>query len=73
VTAESNDAEFFEQIETALHALESGRFAEAARRAGELLGQHPGNGPLRLVLCRAAAAVLEDGKGFEIVWTPPGK
>jgi len=73
VTAESGDADFFHQSEAALVALEEGRFAEAARRAGGLLGERPGNGPLQLVLSRAAAAILEDGKGFEIVWTPPGK
>jgi adenylate cyclase len=72
-TADSGDAEFFQASEAALVALEEQRFPEAARMAGELLGRHPGDGPLQLVLSRAAVAILEDGKGFDPVWTPPGK
>lgn len=65
--------EFFRESEAALKALETGRFAEAARTAGGLLGRFPGDGPLQLILSRAANAILEDGKGFDPVWIPPGK
>lgn len=66
-------AAFFRESEAALAALEQMQFAEAARTAGGLLGRVPGDGPLQLILSRAANAILEDGKGFDPVWTPPGK
>lgn len=73
VVTSDGDPDFFRESEAALTALEGKRFPEAARLAGELLGRHPGDGPLQLILSRAAAAILEDGKGFDPVWTPPGK
>ncbi len=66
-------AGFFAESEAALDALESKRFADAARTAGGLLGRYPGDGPLQLILSRAAAAILDDGKDFNPDWTPPGK
>jgi adenylate cyclase len=65
--------EFFQASEEALNVLEKRNFALAARRAGELLGQHRGDGPLLLVLSRAAEALRNDGEGFDPVWMPPGK
>jgi adenylate cyclase len=65
--------EFFAASEAALTALETKRFAEAARMAGTLLGTHQGDGPLQLILSRAAAMLMDDGTEFDPVWTPPGK
>ena len=65
--------EFFEASEAALDALEQRRFAEAARLAGTLLGKHNGDGPLQLILSRAAQMLMDDGTTFDAVWSPPGK
>jgi adenylate cyclase len=64
---------FFAASQGALEALEAGRFAEAARAAGTLLTANAGDGPLLLVLARAADALVRGGVGFDAVWTPPGK
>jgi adenylate cyclase len=64
--------EFFRASESALDALEAGEFALAARRAGALLGDHPGDGPLLLVLARSAQMLMQGGP-FDAVWEPPGK
>ncbi len=66
-------AAFLAESEGALDALEAGRFAEAARRAGALLGQEGGDGPLQLVLSRAAASLIGGAEPFDPVWAPPGK
>jgi adenylate cyclase len=66
-------AGFFRDSEAALDALEHQRFAEAARMAGTLLGSHPGDGPLLLVLSRAAAVLAGTDEKFDSVWVPPGK
>ena len=65
--------EFFCASEAALDALEAGAFADAARRAGVLLPDYPGDGPLLLVLSRASTALVNRGAGFDPVWEPPGK
>jgi adenylate cyclase len=65
-------AEFFAASEAALDALEAGEFALAARRAGSLLEAHTDDGPLLLVLARAAHQLVAGGS-FDPVWTPPGK
>jgi hypothetical protein len=64
---------FFAESEAALQALEAGDFALAAHRAGQLLLDHRNDGPLLLVLSRAGAALVQDGRGFDRVWEPPGK
>ncbi len=64
---------FFAESEAALDNLESGGFALAARRAGTLLLDLPADGPLLLILSRASNALMQDGKGFDPVWEPPGK
>jgi adenylate cyclase len=71
--AEEGKADFFRGSEQALDALEKGHFAPAGGQAGGLLERHPGDGPLLLILSRAADALMHDGKGFDPVWTPPGK
>ncbi|HBI46335.1 MAG TPA: hypothetical protein DDY78_26310 [Planctomycetales bacterium] len=65
--------QFFAESEAALEALEAGDFALAAHRAGMLLLDHRGDGPLLLTLSRASTALVEDGRGFDAVWAPPGK
>ena len=64
---------FFRASEEALEALEEGDFTDAARRSGALLPDHPGDGPLLLMLSRASAALVNRGTGFNPVWEPPGK
>jgi adenylate cyclase len=64
---------FFAESEAALDSLEAGDFAGAARRAGALLLDHRGDGPLLLTLSRASTALMQDGRDFEPVWEPPGK
>jgi adenylate cyclase len=66
-------ADFFRGSEEALEALEKGQFALAGGQAGGLLARHPGDGPLLLILSRAADALMHDGQGFDPVWLPPGK
>jgi len=65
--------DLFRDSEAALAALERGDFAAATRQAGALLERHPGDGPSVLTLARAADALVRDGRGFDEVWTPPGK
>jgi hypothetical protein len=65
--------QFFADSEGALAALEAGQFAQAAHLAGTLLLEHRGDGPLLLVLSRASSALIQDGRGFQPVWEPPGK
>jgi hypothetical protein len=60
-------------LEAALKNLEEGDFALAARKAGALLLDLPGDGPLLLTLSRASNALMQDGRGFNPVWEPPGK
>jgi adenylate cyclase len=65
---------FYQESEEAMHALEAGDFAMAARRAGALLLEHPGDGPLLLVLSRAAQMLMQGrNASFDPVWEPPGK
>ncbi len=65
--------QFFAESETALEALEAGDFALAAHRAGSLLLDRRGDGPLLLLLSRASTALVQDGRCFDPVWEPPGK
>jgi adenylate cyclase len=64
---------FFAESEAALDALESGDFAQAARKAGTLLLDRRDDGPLLLTLSRASQALMHDGQGFDTAWEPPGK
>jgi adenylate cyclase len=63
----------FVESEAALADLEAGEFALAARKAGTLLLDLPGDGPLLLTLSRASTTLVQDGRGFDPVWEPPGK
>ncbi len=64
--------DLFRSSEAALHALEKGEFALAARRAGSLLETYPDDRPLLLVMSRASTALVNGGR-FDPVWEPPGK
>ncbi len=64
---------FFAESQVALEALEACDITRAARTAGALLTPHTGDGPLLLILARAADALVRGGVGFDPVWTPPGK
>jgi adenylate cyclase len=64
---------FFRQSEEALTTLESGDFGRAARLAGALLHEHPGDGPMLLVLSRAVDQLINPTRVFDPVWQPPGK
>jgi adenylate cyclase len=66
-------AAFFRASEEALDLLEAREFARAARAAGELLLDHPDDGPLLLVLSRAATHLMPGAPPFDPVWEPPGK
>jgi hypothetical protein len=72
-TGSQDQRAFFAESQAALEALEARDFARAARTAGALLSAHPGDGPLLLILARAADALVRGGAGFDAVWTPPGK
>jgi adenylate cyclase len=65
--------QLFAESEAALDDLEAGEFALAARKAGTLLLDLPTDGPLLLTLSRASNALMQDGRGFDPVWEPPGK
>jgi adenylate cyclase len=64
---------FFAESQAALEALEAGQFAQAARAAGALLTANANDGPLLLILARAADALVRGGAELDAVWTPPGK
>jgi adenylate cyclase len=73
---ESGSAErrqLFVGTETALDALESKAFSQAAWQVGNLLKADEGDGPLLLTLARAVEALRNEGTAFDPVWTPPGK
>ncbi|HBI44708.1 MAG TPA: hypothetical protein DDY78_17925 [Planctomycetales bacterium] len=61
------------QYEQALTDFEAGRFREAARALGGLLGAHPQDGPAMLLLSRAAQCLVEEPDPFDPVWRLPGK
>jgi adenylate cyclase len=64
--------QLFAESEAALADLEAGDFALAARKAGTLLLDIPGDIPLLLTLSRATSAMMPEGR-FDPVWEPPGK
>jgi hypothetical protein len=49
-----------------------GDFLRAAKQARALLVEHRYDGPLQ-TLSRDTNALMQEGRGFEPVWTPPGK
>jgi adenylate cyclase len=65
--------QFFAEAEAALDALEAGDFHLAVQQAGALLLEHRDDGPLLLTLSRGTNALMQEGRGFDPVWAPPGK
>jgi adenylate cyclase len=64
---------FFRASEDALEALERRDFSGAAQRVGALMAGHPNDGPLLLVLARAATMLTNPDAPFDPAWVPPGK
>jgi adenylate cyclase len=64
---------FFGESEGALGMLEAEQFPEAARRAGQLLQEHRGDGPSLLTLSRATQMLVTPDTPFSKVWEPTGK
>jgi hypothetical protein len=60
-----------EELLQKMGCITQGDFVQAARLAGELLLEHPGDGPLLLTLTRRGG--LMRGGGFDPVWTLPEK
>lgn len=59
--------------ESALTAFESRNLLAAAKTLGELLEQHPGDGPTLVLLSRAVNALVHDEACFNPDWELPGK
>jgi adenylate cyclase len=62
-----------EKHEEALAAFERKDFHTTTRILGNLLAEHPDDGPTLLLLSRAVAALSQEPGQFDTVWTLPGK
>ncbi|MSR31811.1 MAG: adenylate/guanylate cyclase domain-containing protein [Gemmataceae bacterium] len=67
------DKELCTVTEEALKELENGEFSSAAKLAGIGIGSFPKDGPLMLILNRAAQEMINPSAQFDKVWMPPGK
>lgn len=69
-----NWAAFRRDYETALKQFERGRFHRASSILGNLMAQHPDDGPSLLLMSRTVNALLQDPEElFEPIWELPGK
>ncbi|MBW3600679.1 MAG: adenylate/guanylate cyclase domain-containing protein, partial [Planctomycetes bacterium] len=70
LTGEADDAwrQLKSQYESALEAFENSDFFTAARILGNLLDEHPDDGPTLVLLSRAVAALANDDEQFSPVW-----
>ena len=59
--------------EDALAQFENKNFGGATRILGNLLAEHPNDGPAILLLSRAVNCLVEDPNPFDPVWKLPGK
>ncbi len=59
--------------EAALADFERGEFGRTAHKLGNLLSEHPGDGPTLVLLARAVGYLVQEPKDFEAVWELPGK
>lgn len=59
--------------EFALEEFEQKRFREAMKILGNILAQHPDDGPSAVLLSRTVNMLLSDGGRFDPVWDLPGK
>lgn len=73
VAGDAKKDAFFRASEAALDTLQRRDFPGAARQVGLLLEDHPDDGPLLLVLSRAAQMLMQPKAPFDPVWEPPGK
>ena len=64
--------ELFERYDEGLAAFESGQFANATRILGQLVNDHPGDGPSLVLLSRSVDAMVNPDK-FSAVWDLPSK
>jgi adenylate cyclase len=59
--------------EEALASFESKQFRLAARKLGELLHEHPDDGPSLVLMARTVNCLVDEPLTFEPVWELPGK
>jgi adenylate cyclase len=59
--------------ELALTEYEHGQFGAAARRLGQLLLTHAGDGPMLALLARVVPELVSPSEPFDPVWELPGK
>lgn len=59
--------------EEALGHFEQGQFRQAARLLGQLLPEHPHDGPTLVLNSRVADCLLDGAANFDPVWELPGK
>ncbi len=59
--------------EKALEQFEQGEFRKAARILGNLVIEHPGDGPSLIMLSRAVNFLVQEPTTFDAVWEVPGK
>jgi adenylate cyclase len=62
-----------ERYDRALNAFERGDFGHAAEVLGELLREHPGDGPAAILLERINCALSDETATLDTVWELPGK
>lgn len=66
--------ELVERYEAALRAFETRQFRVAASMLGNLLLEHPGDGPSLLLMSRVVNELINESEGeFDPVWPLPGK
>ena len=66
-------AELSRSYNQALDQFEARDFREAARTLGNLLADHPGDGPSLLLLSRTVDYLFRGADGFDPVFRLPGK
>jgi adenylate cyclase len=59
--------------EEALTAFENKQFRLSARRLGQLLDEHPNDGPSLVLMSRTVNCLVEEPETFDPVWQLPGK
>ncbi len=62
--------DLFSGTDRALEQLEAKNFGEAASAASQLLLKHRGDGPLLLILSRAAEMLRDADRPFSLAWEP---
>ncbi|MGE0758444.1 MAG: adenylate/guanylate cyclase domain-containing protein [Pirellulaceae bacterium] len=70
--ASENWQSMCQQYEAALAAFERGEFLAATKMLGNLVADHPEDGPSQLLLSRAVGALIDPSR-FDPVWSMSGK